>query len=45
MIVNAFSMSVPNVGFQNDESKSLAQAAHVVPVQSGDKTSALKLLI
>ena len=45
MIVNAFSMSVPNVGFQNDESKSLAQAAHVVPVQPGDKTSALKLLI
>ena len=32
MIVNAFCMSVPNVGFQNDESKSLAKAAHVVPV-------------
>ena len=45
MIVNAFCMSVPNVGFQNDESKSLAQAGHVVPVQPGDKTSALKLLI
>ena len=47
MIVNAFSMSlsVPNVGFQNYESKSLSQAAHVVPVQPGDKTSALKLLI